>query len=129
MSPNSLDSLQQNTLLLSFLVKLNSLTTQPTKHLFQWIWKKRKLITLQKPTQQTETYNSSLQKIEMPIISVNPILHGLFNHCILHFTQPFYPTPEPKVAKTSNLACSLVFTKLFPKNWFWVDDVTIVMSK
>ena len=55
------------------------------------------------------------------IDSVNPILYGVFNQCILHGEDDKNVpnlTPTQQVMGTPNLACGLVFTKIFQKNWF-----------
>ena len=48
-------------------------------------------------------------------IRVNPILHEVFDQHIFHGGANMLPyqTSEPKVMKSPNLACGLVFTKFF----------------
>ena len=61
-----------------------------------------------------------------------PSLHGVFAQRILPRgggKNTPYLTPKPKVMGTPNLAFGLMFTKIFQKIWFCVDDVSFVMSR
>ena len=45
--------------------------------------------------------------------------------------EPLYLTSKLAIMQTANLACELVFTKVFEKNLFWFDCLiyTVIFSK
>ena len=51
---------------------------------------------------------------------INPILHGLFDHRILYEGGQKFPLSNSltKSHENPNLACGLMLTKNFRKNWF-----------
>ena len=62
---------------------------------------------------------------------IHAILLGVYDQRILHNGRDTilqYLSHKPNVMGTANLACGLVFTKIFWKNWFRVDYVIIVTS-